>query len=88
MTAQIIGSAVITTCTFGVAMGLMYGVKALGVLRVSKEGELMGLDVFEHGVPAYPEFVLAPSAVPHGPVPHETAEHAPQPALTPVTESN
>src|SRR5467141_2988 len=45
LVAQIIGSAVITLATFGIAMILMYAVKATGTLRVSKEGELEGLDV-------------------------------------------
>ena len=37
---------------------LMYAVKATGTLRVSTEGELEGLDLHEHGMPAYPEFVV------------------------------
>jgi Amt family ammonium transporter len=41
-----------------VALGLMYAVKATGTLRVSKEGELEGLDVHEHGASAYPEFSM------------------------------
>ena len=32
---------------------VMYGVKALGILRISEEGELEGLDIHEHGAPAY-----------------------------------
>ena len=39
-------------------MGLMLAVKATGLLRVSREGELEGLDIHEHGIPAYPEFAL------------------------------
>jgi Amt family ammonium transporter len=31
----------------------MYGVKATGTLRVSEEGELEGIDIHEHGSPAY-----------------------------------
>ncbi len=54
---QIIGSASITGATFFVAMALMYAVKATGTLRVSRKGELEGLDLHEHGVNAYPEFV-------------------------------
>jgi Amt family ammonium transporter len=34
---------------------LRYAVKAMGHLRVSKEGELQGLDIHEHGGAAYPE---------------------------------
>jgi Amt family ammonium transporter len=64
--AQIIGNGIITLSTFAVAMALMYAVKLTGTLRVSKAGELEGLDLHEHGIPAYPEFVLTQSATPHG----------------------
>jgi Amt family ammonium transporter len=66
LTAQIIGSAIITSATFGVALALMYAVKAMGFLRVELEGEIQGLDLFEHGIPAYPEYALHPSATPQG----------------------
>jgi len=36
-----------------VALLVMYLVKAPGLLRVSKDGELEGLDLHEHGTPAY-----------------------------------
>jgi Amt family ammonium transporter len=55
--AQAIGSAAVTAATFGAGMLLMYLVKATGTLRVSKDGELEGLDLHEHGGPAYPELV-------------------------------
>jgi Amt family ammonium transporter len=55
--AQAIGSAAVTAATFGAGMLLMYMVKATGTLRISKEGELEGLDLHEHGGPAYPELV-------------------------------
>jgi len=63
---QCIGSVIITLATFGVGCILMFTLKAAGILRVSKEGELEGLDIHEHGIPAYPEFALLPSAQPHG----------------------
>src|SRR5262249_28626420 len=66
LAAQAIGSAIITTSTFGVSMALMYAVKAMGYLRVSMEGELQGLALHEHGIPAYPEYALYPSATPQG----------------------
>ncbi len=66
LAAQMIGSAIVTSATFGVALVLMYAVNALGVLRVTQEGELEGLDLHEHGIPAYPEYALHASATPHG----------------------
>ncbi len=39
-------------------MVLMYAVKLTGTLRISEEGERQGLDLHEHGAPAYPEFVV------------------------------
>src|SRR5262249_24492305 len=64
--AQMIGSAMITTATFGVSLALMYAVKAMGYLRVSMEGELQGLDLHDHGIPAYPEYALHGAAAPLG----------------------
>ena len=66
LTAQFLGSAIITLSTFAVAMGLMAAVSAAGFLRVSKEGELEGLDIHEHGIPAYPEYVLQTPGTPQG----------------------
>jgi Amt family ammonium transporter len=57
--AQALGSFIITISTFGVALSLMYLVNATGTLRVSKEGELYGLDLHEHGISAYPEYVIS-----------------------------
>jgi Amt family ammonium transporter len=64
--AQFIGSAIITASTFGVSMVLMYAVNAMGVLRVSREGELYGLDLHEHGISAYPEYVITALGTPSG----------------------
>jgi Amt family ammonium transporter len=66
LAAQAIGSAIITTATFGVSLAMMYAVKATGYLRVSRAGELQGLDLHEHGIPAYPEYALHASATPGG----------------------
>ncbi len=57
--AQLIGSATITLATFGVALILMWVVKKLPhpwSLRVPVEAETGpgGLDVYEHGIEAYP----------------------------------
>jgi Amt family ammonium transporter len=64
--AQFIGSAVVTLATFGVAMTVMYLVNATGLLRVSEEGELYGLDLHEHGISAYPEYVISSIGAPSG----------------------
>jgi Amt family ammonium transporter len=61
-----IGSFIITTATLGVGLALMLAVKAAGYLRVSEEGELQGLDLHEHGIPAYPEYALHAAATPQG----------------------
>jgi Amt family ammonium transporter len=53
--AQVIGNAAIGIGVFVAAMILMYAVKATGTLRISKEGELEGLDLHEHGGHAYPD---------------------------------
>ncbi len=56
--AQVIGSASVTVATLAASFVLMYAVKRTGMLRVSAEGEIAGLDIHEHGVSAYPEHVL------------------------------
>jgi len=66
LTAQIIGSAAIVTATFVTTMIMMLAINSFGLLRVSEEGELQGLDLHEHGIPAYPEYVLHAAATPHG----------------------
>ncbi len=57
--AQFIGSLIVTVATFGVALVVMYAINAVGLLRVSTEGEKMGLDVYEHGTSAYPEYLIS-----------------------------
>jgi Amt family ammonium transporter len=64
LVAQLIGSASITTVTFVTSLVLMYGLKAAGVLRLSPERERAGMDVTEHGGPAYPELVPRDAADP------------------------
>jgi len=64
--AQFIGSAIMTIATFVVSLVLMYAVDLMGLLRVSKEGELEGLDLHEHGISAYPEYVITALGSPSG----------------------
>ena len=76
---QIIGSAIITVSTFVVALAVMYAVNAFGVLRVSKEGETYGLDLHEHGISAYPEYLISSVGRPSGmavEVPHSVLSEA------------
>jgi Amt family ammonium transporter len=66
LVAQLIGSAIVTVATFGTAMVVMYAINALGLLRVSEEGERYGIDLHEHGIPAYPEYVITSMGSPSG----------------------
>jgi Amt family ammonium transporter len=56
--SQAVGSGAVTVATLAVSAALMYAVKATGTLRVSRAGELQGLDIHEHGMMAYPEYVI------------------------------
>jgi Amt family ammonium transporter len=64
--AQVIGVLCIHGATFAVAMIMFAILTAAGRLRISKEGELEGLDLHEHGSPAYPEYVISALAAPRG----------------------
>jgi len=64
--AQLVGSALITVSTFAVAMVVMWTINAMGLLRISPEGEQHGLDLHEHGISAYPEYVIASIGRPGG----------------------
>ncbi|MFL5691722.1 MAG: hypothetical protein ACJ795_07945, partial [Ktedonobacteraceae bacterium] len=59
LVTQAIGSSVTVVATLGVSLLMMFALKYVGVLRVSKEGELEGLDLHEHGATAYPEYAMA-----------------------------
>jgi Amt family ammonium transporter len=84
LVAQLIGNLSIGAATFAVGMLLMYAVKATGTLRVSKEGELEGIDLHEHGGSAYPELTTGGShslidesaAIPASSVPNVVAATA------------
>jgi Amt family ammonium transporter len=55
LVSQLIGSASVTAATFGFSLVMFYLLKLAGTLRVSKDGEMEGLDLHEHGNTAYPE---------------------------------
>lgn len=73
--AQVIGSLIITVATFAVALAVMYAVKGIGLLRIPAEGELYGLDLEEHGISAYPEYVLSATARPSGMISEQPGGH-------------
>ena len=53
-------------------------VNALGLLRVSTEGEVFGLDLHEHGISAYPEYVISSAGTPaaiHGEIAGKRVHH-------------
>jgi Amt family ammonium transporter len=74
--AQIIGSFIICAATFGVAMAVFGVLHLFGRLRLSKEGELEGMDLHEHGISAYPEYVISALAAPTG-MPRDTVGYIP-----------
>jgi Amt family ammonium transporter len=51
--AQAIGSLSCIVIVGLVSLIVMYAVKATGTLRVGRDGELEGIDLHEHGTPAY-----------------------------------
>ncbi len=53
--AQIVGSLVIPAWAFVTMLGLFGLLRAVGFLRVTPEEERIGLDLTEHGMPAYGE---------------------------------
>ena len=64
--AQAIGSFAICAATFIAAMVVFGILNMFGILRVSKEGEMEGLDIHEHGISAYPEYVISHMYAPQG----------------------
>jgi Amt family ammonium transporter len=76
LVAQLIGSATVTVATFAIAMAVMLAVNAGGWLRVSEEGELYGLDLHEHGISAYPEYVISALGAPSGMAQHLPSAHS------------
>lgn len=64
--AQFVGSVIICSVTFAGAMAMFAALNAFSLLRVSHAGELLGLDVDQHGISAYPEYVISPLPVAAG----------------------
>ena len=62
-------------------MAVMLAVNATGTLRLSEEGELFGMDLHEHGISAYPEYVISPFASPAG-MAHQSVAVEPRAGFT------
>ncbi|MCE5297347.1 MAG: ammonium transporter [Methanoregulaceae archaeon] len=60
---QVINSAVVFAWAFGLGLILFWILKHTIGIRVSREEELQGLDIGEHGTSAYPNFVTTEPAV-------------------------
>jgi Amt family ammonium transporter len=58
MMAQIVGSVVVPIWAFATMFILFSVLKAFGMLRVSPEEEVRGLDIGEHGEEAYSGFQI------------------------------
>ena len=88
LVAQAIGSFIITVATFASAYAVMKAVNAVRLLRVSAEGETEGLDLHEHGISAYPEYVISALGRPASTVLDPAGKYAIQPGMQPrVSES-
>ena len=59
---QALGSMSTCVATLVVSLLMMAVLKRAGILRVSRAGEIEGLDLHEHGASAYPEYALATGA--------------------------
>jgi ammonium transporter, Amt family len=64
LAAQLVGSVVVCTATFATSMVMFAALKAVRLLRLSKDGELVGMDLDQHGVTAYPEYVISALGTP------------------------
>ena len=88
LVAQAIGSAIITVSTFVVAYVVMFIVNAMGQLRISAEGETYGMDLHEHGIPAYPEYVITALGTPSGLAAQPSSKPLPHSATRPLAATD
>src|SRR4029077_12091734 len=84
LVAQMIGSACITLATFAVAMVVMLAVNATGTLRLPAEYELSGMALHEHGISAYPEYVITALGSPKGLASHQQPSGSPVKSAVPA----
>lgn len=86
LSTQLIGSFAIAGWALATSLVLFFGLKAIGLLRVSAEEELAGLDICEHGMYAYPQNIVALDTV-NSSFGSAQIKHTPSMATKPVTES-
>jgi Amt family ammonium transporter len=65
MIAQIIDAATVAVWAFGTGYILFAVLKRTVGLRASREEELAGMDISEHGYSAYPEFIIQETGESH-----------------------
>ncbi len=58
-------------------MVIFAALNVVKLLRISKEGEIEGMDIHEHGISAYPEYVISALASPRG-MPRDTVGYLPE----------
>ncbi len=58
---QIIGVVAIGAFVIITSGAVFFALNSVGWLRAEREGEILGLDIYEHGMVAYPEFTNSPS---------------------------
>jgi Amt family ammonium transporter len=66
LAAQAIGSGIVLVATLAVSFAVFYALDAKGILRLTEDGEHDGMDLHEHGISAYPEYVISALASPAG----------------------
>jgi Amt family ammonium transporter len=76
LSVQAIGVAAAFLWSFPVSMGIFLAIKYTMGLRVSREEELEGLDLTEHGIYAYPPGFVTGSPTPGAPLPSPAAGSA------------
>jgi Amt family ammonium transporter len=81
---QVVGSIAIAAFVVVTSAIVAFALKALGMLRVSEEEEIEGLDIHEHGMYGYPELALGAQVYPAGPATAPTGEVI-TPSATPDT---
>ncbi|MDH3252558.1 MAG: ammonium transporter [Ignavibacteria bacterium] len=79
--SQLIGIAAVGVFVFVLAYGAWQLLRVTMGVRVSAEEEIEGLDIGEHGMSAYPEFVAVPER--HMEIPAPKPPSSPKPKLKP-----